>query len=221
MQKLMSKKIKAIVVGGVVFVMAGILALIAFYTFSIGGDVEGTVNGQRFGNIESAMLQLFGYMIIALVVGILFVIFVLPYIMQKVVESIFNQVPEKYVLSVVEQARSFVQQEKFQEAIEKYRESLGTEQPDAMVWCEMSRVQLENLDDEQAAIKTMKEGRDFADWAPVDDITFMMITAGLLVDTEDSRDEAIDLYKEIISTYPDDISANNARQELLSLGIVA
>lgn len=185
------------------------------------GDPEG-----KAADLESELLGLEGQQtfkgilltfLTAGVIGILFVVHVLPAIVQRFTHAVYDS-GEMVDHDVMRDARSFLAQGEYEAAIEEFRNAIVAEPGNRMPWMEIAKIQKDHLDDPQAAIETLGNAIDTVAW-PVDDAAYFMFRlAELHEQVNGDHATASALMQQVIELYPNTRHAANANHRLQELG---
>ena len=105
-------------------------------------------------------------------------------------------------------------------AIDAYRE-VATEQPDnRFPWLEISKIQHDNLEDPDAAIKTLREALESSDWRVNDAAFFMFRIAEMYEVDKKDQAQAVAILQQVVETFPETRHSANATHRLRELGAV-
>lgn len=151
-------------------------------------------------------------------VGILFVVYVLPMLGDKLSESIYGSA-EEVEKDALHEARVKMAQGEWDEAVAEFREVAGKEPGNMLPWVEIFKIQRQHLEDPAAALETLKEGLGSQEW-PEDDKAFLMFRM-VEVNEEDLNDKesAAAVLKKVMEQMPETRHSANARNKLLSWGM--
>ncbi len=210
---------------GCVLALFAIVAGFVIFNLSGLGDIESDsteiLGGSRYEGTNDLLLNLGIYLVGGIIVGGIFIIFILPRFAESVADKIFYQSPGELAKSALDSARSMLQQGKYEEAVEELDSLIESDTDEAMVFFEKSRIQHERLENSEEAIETLRKGMTFKEWEMDDDVTFGLILGSLLLEANQDRDGAVELYKDIIEKYPEsEFHTNLAKVELLEMGVV-
>ena len=150
--------------------------------------------------------------------GILFVVYILPILGDKVSESLYGST-EELERDVAHDARVKMAQGDWDGAIVAFREVAVADPENRVPWVEIAKVQREKLEDPQGALNTLKEGLESHTW-PEDDISFLMFRMVEVYeeDFEDKESAAV-ILRQVMEALPETRHAANARNKLMSWGM--
>lgn len=220
---------KGFLIGVIVCAFAAVMGYVAFGFMGLGGaEGEGSeaLGVDQLEGVDSMIKQLVTSVLVAGVIGIIFVVFILPKLAEKFAQFTYSQneiahdEPTK-----LDKGRSLLLQGEFEEAIICFREFIDeTEAQDRMAWVEISNIQLDEFEDADAAIATLLEGWEYedADWDMGDDVNFIFRLAELYQDEKEDVESAAEMYRAVIERYEEnEYQVNRARKALLDLGVEA
>lgn len=184
------------------------------------GDPEG-----KAADLESERLGLEGQQtfkgilltfLTAGVVGILFVVHVLPAIVQRFTHAIYDS-GEMVGHDVMRDARSLFAQGEYEAAIEEFRNAIAAEPGNRMPWMEIAKIQKDCLDDPQAAIETLSQAIEAFGWPMDDGVYFRFRLAELQEQVNGDHAAAAALMQQVAEHYPNTRHAANASHRLQEL----
>lgn len=146
------------------------------------------------------------------VVGILFVIFVLPAIAQRVTHAVYDSA-EEVENDPLHDARSLIAQGEYEGAIEALKVAAAADPTNRFPWVEIARLQKNHLEDTPAAIVTIRDAVQSQDWEIDDAAFFMFRLSELYHETGDDASAAVTL-KQVIEQFPETRHSANARHKL-------
>jgi tetratricopeptide (TPR) repeat protein len=147
------------------------------------------------------------------VIGVFFVIYVLPFFAQRVSHSIFDsaEVLEK---DFMRDARSLVAQGEYQRAIESFKQCARAEPLNRLPWMEIGKIQEVYLADPAAAIETLQHALDQQEWPMEDACYFLFRLADLYYGAIGDRAAAVAIMNQVIEQFPDTRHSGNAHHKL-------
>jgi tetratricopeptide (TPR) repeat protein len=147
------------------------------------------------------------------VIGVFFVIYVLPFFAQRVSHSIFDsaEVLEK---DFMRDARSLVAQGEYQRAIESFKECARAEPLNRLPWMEIGKIQEVYLADPAAAIETLQHALDQQEWPMEDACYFLFRLADLYYGAKGDRAAAVAIMNQVIEQFPETRHSGNAHHKL-------
>lgn len=184
------------------------------------GDPEG-----KAADLESERLGLEGQQtfkgilltfLTAGVVGILFVVHVLPAIVQRFTHAIYDS-GEMVGHDVMRDARSLFAQGEYEAAIEEFSNAIAAEPGNRMPWMEIAKIQKDCLDDPQAAIETLSQAIEAFGWPMDDGVYFRFRLAELHEQVNGDHTAAAALMQQVAELYPNTRHAANAKHRLQEL----
>lgn len=186
------------------------------------GDPEGKVAEMKsnVGGLEgektfSGILLTF---LSAGLVGILFVIYLLPYFAQRVTHAVYDSA-EMVEKDVMHDARVFVAQGEYHGAIEAFRQAARAEPLNRLPWVEIAKIQKDNLDDPHAAIQTIRRALESQSWEISDASYFLFRLAELYDEVLGDRGAAAAVLRQVIHEFPRTRHSANAQTKLHEWGM--
>lgn len=149
--------------------------------------------------------------------GIVFVSYILPTFVHRFTH-IFYGSDEEAEGDPMHDARALFAQGEFERAIEAYRE-VAREQPEnRFCWVEISKIQQDNLENPEAAIRTLREALESYEWRVNDAAFFMFRLSDLYERVKKDMPTSISILQQVVETFPDTRHAANATHRLRELG---
>jgi tetratricopeptide (TPR) repeat protein len=170
-------------------------------------EITGLEGQQTFNGILLTFLS-------AGLVGILFVVHVLPAIAQFFTRSVYDS-GEKMERDVMHHARSLLAQGEYDAAIVEFRNAIVAEPGNRMPWMEIAKIQREHLHDPQAAIETIRTAIETVEWQVNDAAYFMFRLAELYDEINGDRATAMAIMQQVIDLYPNTRHSANASHKLV------
>ena len=213
----------------VIFAVMMFAVLMGLVTFSMmgpkeveEGSVDQLLEVNRMEDASEMVLRLTVSITVAAIIGSLMIIFVLPKMAMAFANLAYDQSPQEYVPQTrLDTARSLKMQGEFEQAIEEYRISLEEEGPNPMVWFDIAQIQLEEYEQVEESLKTLRDGWESHEWEMDDDTSFMTKIAEFEMEHFNNRDAAVEIYKEMLDKYDEnEYNSNRARSALLDMGVV-
>jgi tetratricopeptide (TPR) repeat protein len=170
-------------------------------------EITGLEGQQTFNGILLTFLS-------AGLVGILFVVHILPTIAQFFTRSVYDS-GEKVEEDVMHHARSLLAQGEYDAAIVEFRNAITAEPGNRMPWMEIAKIQREHLHDPQAAIETIRTAIETVAWQVNDAAYFMFRLAELYDEINGDRVTAAAIMQQVIDLYPNTRHSANANHKLV------
>ena len=145
-------------------------------------------------------------------VGVLFVVFVLPAWAQRVTHAVYDSA-EEVEESAMHEARSLVAQGDYEGAIEAFKRAAAEAPLDRVPWVEISKIQKQQFHDTPAAIQTLRTAVEGHEWE-INDAAFFLFRLAELYDEVGNRDTAVIMLRQVIDQFPDTRHSANARHKL-------
>ncbi len=147
------------------------------------------------------------------VVGVLFVVFVLPFFAQRATHAIYDSA-EMMEKDVMHSARSLLAQGEYEGAIEAFKQAAAAEPLNRLPWVEIAKIQKTNLGDAAAAIATIRYALESQAWEVNDAAYFLFRLAELYDEVEGNRESAIAIMHQVIEQFPETRHSANANHKL-------
>jgi tetratricopeptide (TPR) repeat protein len=150
--------------------------------------------------------------------GVVFVVVVLPIMAHKVTHAIYDSA-EMVERDVMHDARALVAQGEYHAAIEAFKEAAKAEPLNRLPWVEIAKIQKENLEDSQAAIETIRGVLEGQEWE-INDAAYFMFRLAELYDGEmGERETAAVILQQVVDQFPRTRHAANAKTRLHEWGM--
>lgn len=184
------------------------------------GDPEGKAEGLESERLGLEGQQTFKGILLTFltagVVGIVFVVHVLPAVVQRFTYSIYDS-GEMVGHDVMRDARSLFAQGEYEAAIDEFRGAIAAEPGNRMPWMEIAKIQKDCLDDPQAAIETLSQAIEAFGWPMDDAVYFRFRLAELHEQVNGDHASAAALMQQVAELYPNTRHAANAKHKLQEL----
>lgn len=188
------------------------------------GDMDGKVpemntklqslEGERtFNGILLAFLS-------AGLVGIFFVIHVLPFLAQRLTHSVYDS-GEMVEKDVMHDARSLMAQGDYAGAIAAFQQAAAADPLNRLPWVEIAKIQKDNLGDPAAAIQTIRYALESQAWEVNDAAYFLFRLAELYDEVEGDRASAIAIMQQVIDQFPGTRHSANASHKIHEWSVAA
>lgn len=146
-------------------------------------------------------------------VGILFVVYLLPFFAQRVTHAVYDSA-EMVEKDVMHDARSLMAQGDYEGAIAAFKEAAAADPLNRLPWVEIAKIQKTNLEDPAAAIATIRHALESQAWEINDAAYFLFRLAELYDEVESNRASAIAIMNQVIEQFPETRHSANARNKL-------
>lgn len=174
-------------------------------------DIEGREGQKTFSGILLAFLT-------AGLVGIVFVIHVLPAIAHRVTHAVYDSA-EMVEKDPMHDARAKVAQGDWDGAIEAFRAAAAADPLNRLPYVEISKIQLDQLEDPPAAVQTLRHAIEDQEWQE-NDAAYLMFRLAEIYDTKmDDRVSAGTIMQQVIDQFPESRHSANARHKLREWGL--
>lgn len=184
----------------------GIIVLIIIYGIFVYSGID---EEEQFG-----VLKIFPVLIIGgLYLGILFVLYILPNIIDKGINSVLGS-NEEIEADPYHDAHLAVAQGDYPAAIQIFKDRLETDTENMKPWVEIAKIQLKNLENPPAAIKTYQKALTKGDWSDNDTAYFMSRIADIQRTELEDQAAATETLQSIVAEFPDTRHSANAKHHL-------
>ena len=181
------------------------------------GDLEGktpemktelqSLEGERtFNGILLAFLS-------AGLIGIGFVLEILPAIAQRITHSVYDSA-EMVERDAMHEARSLIAQGEYQAAIVALQQAAAADPLNRLPWVEIAKIQKDNLGDPTASIETIRYALESQAWEINDAAYFLFRLAELYDDVNGDRESAMAIMQQVIDQFPGTRHSANASHKL-------
>ncbi len=146
-------------------------------------------------------------------VGILFVVHVLPFFAQRLTHAVYDsaEVVQRDGMST---ARSLLAQGDYEGAIAAFREAAVADPLNRLPWMEIAKIYKDNLEDPQSAIATIRGALETQEWEINDAAYFLFRLAELYDEVNGDRASAIAIMNQVIEQFPSTRHSANAAHKL-------
>ncbi|MEY3895384.1 MAG: hypothetical protein RLZZ214_903 [Verrucomicrobiota bacterium] len=146
-------------------------------------------------------------------VGIFFVVHLLPFFAQRVTHAVYDSA-EMVERDVMHDARSLMAQGDYEGAIAAFRQAAAADPLNRLPWVEIAKIQKTNLEDPAAAIATIRHALESQEWEINDAAYFLFRLAELYNEVEGDRASAVAIMNQVIENFPETRHSANARNKL-------
>ncbi len=167
---------------------------------------------------DATFMRLLSTICAGLFVGLLAVFYVLPALSHKASQSMYADSNSQVEKDLLHDARAFVAQGDYENAVVEYRKALMKDPSDRLAWTDMAKLYAEKLEQPHLAAASLREAYDEHEWGEEDGAFLLFrISEWQLDDCEDQEAGAATL-SEVIETYPSTRHSANAMGQLRQLG---
>lgn len=146
-------------------------------------------------------------------VGILFVVYLLPFFAQRVTHAVYDSA-EMVERDVMHDARSLMAQGEYEAAIAAFQQAAAADPLNRLPWVEIAKIQKDNLHDPAAAIQTIRYALESQEWEINDAAYFLFRLAELYNDVEGDRASAVAIMNQVVEQFPNTRHSANASHKL-------
>lgn len=151
-------------------------------------------------------------------IGIVFVMQVLPIIAHKMTHAVYDS-GEEVEQDAFHDARVLMAQGEWEGAIEAFRIAAAEEPLNRMPYIEIAKIQKMYLGDPAAAITTLREAIEGQEWQE-NDAAFLMFRLAELYDEDGGdRESAVSILEQVMEQFPGTRHSANARTKLHEWGM--
>lgn len=151
-------------------------------------------------------------------IGIVFVIHVLPAIAHRFTHAVYDSA-EMVEKDPMHDARAKVAQGDWEGAIEGFRAAAAADPLNRVPYVEISKIQLDQLEDPQAAVQTLRHAIEDQEWAE-NDAAYLMFRLAEIYETKlEDHMSAASIMQQVIEQFPESRHSANARHKLREWGM--
>jgi TolA-binding protein len=151
-------------------------------------------------------------------VGIVFVIDVLPSLAHRMTHAVYDSA-EMVEDDAMHDARAKLAQGDYEGAIAAFRDAAAMDTLNRLPWVEISKIQRENLHDPAAAIATLRQAIEGQEWE-MSDAAFLIFRLAEIYDEDlEDRLSAASLLQQVVDQFPETRHSANARHRLHEWGV--
>ncbi len=170
------------------------------------GDLEGKKGERLFSGILLTFLS-------AGLVGILFVVHVLPFFAQRLTHAVYDS-GEIVQRDHFSGARSLMAQGEWEAAIAAFHEAAAADPMNRLPWIEIAKIYKDHLENPQAAIQTLRDALEAHAWEVNDAAYFMFRLAELYYEVDGNLEMASAIMNQVIEQFPQTRHSANAAHKL-------
>jgi len=172
----------------------------------LNSQLQNLEGGRTFNGILLAFLS-------AGLVGIFFVLNVLPFFAQRITHSVYDSA-EMVEKDVMHDARSMMAQGDYEGAIVAFQQAAAADPLNRLPWVEIAKIQKDNLGDPAAAIQTIRYALESQAWEVNDAAYFLFRLAELYDEVEGDRASAMAIMQQVVDQFPGTRHSANASHKL-------
>jgi hypothetical protein len=173
-------------------------------------DIEGRQGEKTFSGILLAFLT-------AGLVGIVFVIHVLPAIAHRFTHAVYDSA-EMVEKDPMHDARAKVAQGDWEGAIDAFRAAAAGDPLNRLPYVEIAKIQLDQLEDAPAAVETLRRAIEGQEWQENDAAYLMFRLAEIYAANLEDRGSAAAILQQVVDQFPESRHSANARHKLREWG---
>jgi len=151
-------------------------------------------------------------------VGIVVVVHVLPMLAHRVTHAVYDS-GEEVDKDPMHDARAKVAQGDWEGAIECFRQAAAADPLNRLPYVEIAKIQLEQLEDPQAAVHTLRHAIEDQEWQENDAAYLMFRLAGIYDENLNDRTSAATTMQQVMEQFPETRHSANARHKLHEWGL--
>ena len=174
------------------------------------GELQNKLNGLDSDRTFSGILVT---VLGAGVVGIFFVVYLLPFFAQRVTHAVYDSA-EMVDKDVMRGARSLLAQGDYHGAIAAFQEAAQADPLNRLPWVEIAKIYKDNLEDPAAAIGTIRHALESQAWEVNDAAYFLFRLAELYDEVEGDRASATAIMHQVVEQFPGTRHSANATHKL-------
>ena len=174
-------------------------------------SIDSRKNEKTFSGILLAFMT-------AGLVGIVFVIDVLPAIAQRFTHAVYDSA-EEVEKDAMHDARAKVAQGDWEGAIAAFRLAAEAQPLNRLPWVEIAKIQVDQLEDAPAAVQTLRTAIEGQEWEENDAAYLMFRLAEIYEKEIGDHGNAATIMQQVIDQFPDTRHSANARHKLREWGV--
>lgn len=146
-------------------------------------------------------------------VGIFFVVTILPFFAQRLTHAVYDSA-EEIEKDPLHDARSLQAQGDYEGAIAAFKVAAAADPLNRLPWVEIAKTYKDHLHDPQSAIATIRNALESQEWQVNDAAYFLFRLAELYNEVEHNRASAVAIMNQVIDEFPETRHSANARTKL-------
>jgi tetratricopeptide (TPR) repeat protein len=174
-------------------------------------NIGSAENEKTFSGILLAFLT-------AGLVGIVVVAHVLPMLAHRVTHAVYDS-GEQVEKDPMHDARSKVAQGDWEGAIEAFRQAAAADPLNRLPYVEISKIQLDQLEDPHAAVQTLRQAIEGQEWQENDAAYLMFRLAEIYAEKIGDLNSAAIIMQQVMEQFPETRHFANARHKLHDWGL--
>ena len=175
------------------------------------GEIQKLTGERTFNGILLAFVS-------AGVVGIFFVLQILPSFAHRLTHAIYDSA-EMVERDVMHDARSLLAQGDYQGAITAFREAAAADPLNRLPWVEIAKIYKDKLNDPGSAVQTIRHALESQEWEINDAAYLLFRLAELYDEVEGNRASAVAIMRQVVEQFPGTRHSANASHKLREWGI--
>lgn len=169
---------------------------------------------------DDVFLRLACFVIAGFYAGLLFVAFLLPRISDFLVGLVYGKAGPEQSSDDMREIRVLQAQGDFVSALEELRHRVTANPADREAWSTMAKIQLQNLQDSEGSLATLREALHAYQWDADADAFFRVSIAALLAEDMQDLDTAAEEFQKVVRLFPNShhaVQASHRLQEIEAL----
>jgi tetratricopeptide (TPR) repeat protein len=146
-------------------------------------------------------------------VGIFFVVYLLPFFAQRVTHAVYDSA-EMVEKDIMHDARSLMAQGDYAGAIAAFQQAAAAEPLNRLPWVEIAKIQRDHLHNPAAAIQTIRHALESQEWEINDAAFFLFRLAEMYDEHEGDRASARAIMQQVVDEFPATRHSANAKHKL-------
>lgn len=168
---------------------------------------------------EAVFARLFTTLAAGIFIGLLAIFYVLPALSHKVSQSMYADSNSKVEKDTLHDARAYVAQGDYENAVVEYRKALIKDPSNRLAWTDMAKLYAEKLEQPYLAAASLQEAYDEHEWQEEDGAFLLFRISEWQLDDCEDLDAGKATLAKVIEAYPETRHSANAMQQLRQLGI--
>lgn len=178
---------------------------------SMRNEIESITSGKTLQGILLAFVT-------AGMVGIIFVIDILPTVAHKFTHAVYDS-GEEVEEDPMHDARALLAQGEYEQAVEAFKDAASSDPLNRLPYVEIAKIQRDHLHNPQAAIETLRRAIEGQEWGMSDAAFLMFRLAETYDESLDDRTSAAAIMQQVADQFPETRHSANARHKLHEWGL--